>query len=191
MFPEVNGQPLIPVGFDEFTETGNYSLEKYLQDFLAVPYEKDGQFYDRMTDVDYVEWLKVFNEANREGLLANDVFIDKRSQMEEKMAQGRYFAMLYQRTDVAAQQQILYNNDPNSIYVAVDGPKNSNGDDHTLPGGGIQGWTVTMISKNCKRPDRAIELMSYLMSEHGQKMVLLGPEGVTYDMGIYLYRMWI
>ena len=102
--------------------------------------------------------------------------------MEEKMAQGRYFAMLYQRTDVAAQQQILYNNDPNSIYVAVDGPKNSNGDDHTLPGGGIQGWTVTMISKNCKRPDRAIELMSYLMSEHGQTMVLLGPEGVTYDM---------
>ena len=39
-----------------------------------------------------------------------------------------------------------------------------------------------MISKNCKRPDRAIELMSYLMSEHGQHMVWLGVEGVTWDM---------
>ena len=182
MFPEVNGQPLIPIGFDEFTETGNFSLEKYLQDFLAVPYEKDGKLYDRTTDPDYIEWLKVFNEISREGLLANDVFVDKRSQMEEKMAQGRYFAMLYQRTDIATQQKILYNNDPNSIYIAIDGPKNANGDDHTLPGGGIQGWTITMISKNCERPDRAIEFMSYLMSEHGQKMVLLGPEGETYDM---------
>lgn len=182
MFPEVNGQPLIPIGFDEFTETGNYTIEKYLQDFLAIPYEKDGELYDRMTDPDYVNWLKAFNEAGREGLLADDIFIDKRSQMAEKIAQGRYFAMMYQRTDIAAEQKILYNNDPNSIYIAVDGPKNSNGDDPVLQGGGIAGWTVTLISKNCERPDRAIEFLSYLMSEHGQKMVFLGPEGETYDM---------
>ena len=182
MFPEVNGQPLIPIGLDEFTETGNYTIQKYLQDFLAIPYEKDGKLYDRNTDPDYVNWLKTFNEAGRQGLLADDIFIDKRSQMAEKIAQGRYFALMYQRTDIAAEQKILYSNDPNSIYMAVDGPKNANGDDPVLQGGGITGWTVTLISKNCKRPDRAIEFLSYLMSEHGQKMVFLGPEGETYDM---------
>lgn len=182
MFPEVNGQPLIPIGVHEFGENGNWSFEKYLQDFLAVPYEKDGIFYDRTTDPDYVNWLKVFRQAGEQGLLADDIFIDKRAQMEEKIAQGRYFCMLYQRTDMSAQQKVLYANDAQSIYMAVDGPQNSKGEPHTLPGGGIQGWTVTMISKNCERPDRAIELLTYMMSEHGQKMVFLGPEGETYDI---------
>lgn len=182
MFPEVNGQPLIPIGLHEFGERGNDSLEKFIQNFLAVPYEKDGKLYDRTTDPDYISWLKTFRQAGAEGLLANDIFIDKRSQMEEKIAQGRYFCMLYQRTDMAAQQKVLYANDPNSIYMAIDGPKNAKGDNHTLQGGGIAGWTVTMISKNCERPDRALELMSYMMSEHGQKMIFLGPEGVTYDI---------
>ncbi len=38
-----------------------------------------------------------------------------------------------------------------------------------------------MISKNCECPDRAIELFSYMMSEHGQLMIYKGVEGVTYD----------
>ena len=182
MFPQVNGQPLIPIGFHEFGELGNSSFEEYLQNFLAVPYEKEGKYYDRYTDPDYINWLKTFSKAGQEGLLANDIFIDKRAQMEEKIAQGRYFAMMYQRTDMANQQKILFENDPNSIYMAIEGPKNANGDDHTLQGVGIAGWTVTMISKNCENPDRAIQLMSYLMSEEGQKLICLGIEGQTYDV---------
>ena len=182
-FPKVNGQSLIPVGAHEFGAIGNASFDQYLANFLAIPYEKDGKIYDRdrYTDPELVRWLKAFRELGAEGYLADDIFIDKRAQMEEKIAQGRYFAMLYQRTDLADQQKILYANDPNSIYMAIDGPKNSKADDHTLPGTGINGWTVTMISKNCERPDRAIQLMSYLMSEHGQLMVWLGVEGVTWD----------
>lgn len=181
MFPEVNGQPLIPIGFHEFGEIGNFSFESYLQNFLAVPYEKEGKYYDRYTDPDYINWLKTFSQAGREGLLSNDIFVDKRAQMEEKIAQGRYFAMMYQRSDMANQQKILFENDPNSVYIAVDGPKNAKGDDPTLAGVGIAGWTVTLISKNCERPDRAIELLTYLMSEHGQMRTFLGVEGETYD----------
>ena len=181
-FPEVNGQSLIPIGAHEFTATGNNSFDNYLSNFLAIPYEKDGKYYDRYTDPELITWLKTFRELGEEGYLVDDIFIDKRAQMDEKIAQGRYFCMLYQRTDLASQQKILFENDPNSIYIAVDGPKNSKGEDHRLPNSGISGWTLTMISKNCKRPDRAIELMSYLMSEHGQHMVWLGVEGVTWDM---------
>jgi putative aldouronate transport system substrate-binding protein len=180
-FPEVNGQSLIPVGAHEFSSIGNVSFDQYLSNFLAVPYEKDGQYYDRYTDPELVRWLKAFRELGAEGLLADDIFIDKRAQMEEKIAQGRYFCMLYQRTDLADQQKILYANNPDSIYIAVEGPKNSKGDPHTLPGTGINGWTVTMISKNCKRTDRAIQLFSYLMSRHGQLMTWLGVEGITWD----------
>lgn len=180
-YPEINGQPIIPIGAHEFAANGNNSFDNYLCNFLAVPYEKDGKVYDRFTDPELIRWLKTFRELGQEGYLLDDIFIDKRAQMEEKIAQGRYFCMLYQRTDLATQEKILYENDPNSIYIAVDGPKNSKGDAYTLPGTGISGWTLTMISKNCKHPDRAIQLCSYLMSEHGQLMTWLGVEGVTWD----------
>lgn len=168
-FPTVNGQPLIPFGLHEFTDTGNYSLESYLQNFLAIPMEKDGKLYDRLTDPEYIRWLKTLRKANEMGLLAKDIFVDKRAQMEEKIAQGRYFAMLYQRSDMAAQQQALYAKDKNSIYIAVDGPANSNLDPPTLAGDGIAGWTITLISKDVKDKARAIRFLSYLISEEGQK----------------------
>jgi putative aldouronate transport system substrate-binding protein len=181
-FPEVNGTPLIPLGMNEFTDVGNSSLEGYLQNFLAIPMEKDGKVYDRTQDPEYLRWLKTFRQANEKGLLAKDIFIDKRAQMEEKIAQGRYFAMIYQRSDLAAQQQALFAKDPNSIYIAVDGPANSNGDAPTLAGDGISGWTVTLISKDVKDKERAIRFLSYLISEEGNKDLFLGQEGVTYEM---------
>ncbi|MBM7565247.1 extracellular solute-binding protein [Paenibacillus sacheonensis] len=180
-FPEVNGQPLIPLGLHEFSETGNYSLEGYLQNFLAVPYEKDGKLYDRRTDPEYVSWLKTFRKANEMGLLSKDIFIDKRPQMEEKIAQGRYFAMLYQRSDFATQENALFAKDPNSVYIAIDGPGNEALDAPTLSGPGISGWTVTLISKNVKDKARAIQFLSYLVSEEGNKDLYMGIPGETYD----------
>lgn len=180
-FPEVNGVPLIPIGLHEFNDVGNNSLEEFLSNFLAVPMEKDGRVYDRRTDPEYIRWLKTFRKANELGLLAKDIFIDKRPQMEEKIAQGRYFVMLYQHTDMEAQQQALYGKDPNAVYIAVDGPANSSLDAPTLAAEGISGWTITLISKDVKDPKRALRFLSYLISEDGQKDVFLGEKGVTWD----------
>lgn len=181
-FSEVEGGALIPIGAHVFDNEGNVSFDKYLMNFLAIPWEKDGELYDRTTDPEYVRWLKVFRELGEEGYLANDIFVDTRTQMEEKISQGRYFCMLYQYTDMISQQKTLYANHPDSIYIAVEGPRNSAGDDPTLPTTGVGGWTVTLISKNCKNPERAIAFLDYLMSEHGQMLTYLGVEGETYDM---------
>lgn len=181
-FPTVGGKPLIPVGAHIFDDTGNVSFDQYLQNFLAIPMEQDGKLYDRDTDPEYIKWLKMFRKLNEEGYLPADIFIDQRVQMEEKLAEGRYFCMLYQYTDMTAQQKTLYANDPDSIYIAVDGPRNSNGADYMLPSGTASGWTLTMISKNCKDPEKAIKFLDYLISEEGQKMVYLGVEGQMYEM---------
>lgn len=181
-FPSVDGLPLIPIGAHEFTERGCDSFDIFLMNFLAVPYEKDGVFYDRYTDPEYKRWLSMFRQLGEEGLLANDIFIDKRVQLAEKAARGQYFCMLYQRTDLADVQRLRYSQDPDSVYIAVDGPRNSSGDPYTLPGTSLNGWTVTLISKNCRRPDLAIQLMSFLMGEEGQKLIALGVEGEHYTM---------
>lgn len=180
-FPTFDGQPLIPLGLHEFTDTGNYSLESYLQNFLAIPMVKDGKLYDRYTDPEYIRWLKTLRKASEMGLLSKDIFIDKDPQIKEKIAQGRYFAMLYQRSDFTQQEQALYSKDPNKIYIAVDGPANSKLDPPTLAGDSISGWTVTLISKNVKDPARAIRFLSYLVSEEGQRDLYLGIKGQTWD----------
>ena len=182
MFPEVDGKPLIPIGSHAFEENGCNSFDSFLMNFLAVPYEKDGKLYDRYTDPEYISWLKFFRKLGEEGYLSSDIFVDQRTQMNEKVADGRYFCMLYQRTDIADQESVLYETNPDSIYIAVDGPKNSRGDDYVLPTNAITGWTLTLVSRNCKHPDRAIAFLDYMMSEEGQKMISLGVEGEMYDM---------
>ena len=182
MFPEVDGQPLIPFGSDEFGDEGPNSIGKFLHNFLAIPQEKNGKFYDRFSDPEYKRWLATFQQANEKGLISPEIFIDKRAQMEEKIAQGRYFAMLYQRTDLLAPQNTLFENDPDSVYMAIDGPANSQMDDPVLTGVGISGWTVTLISKNCKDPERAIRFMSYWMSKEGQEDFYFGVEGLTHEV---------
>lgn len=182
MFPEVDGGDLIPIGAHVFEETGCTSFDQYLQNFLAVPFEKDGEYYDRNTDPEYIRWLKMFRQLGEDGYLADDIFVDSRTQTSEKLATGRYFCLLYQWTDMQDQEKLLYANNPDSIYIAVEGPRNSNGDDPILPTGGINGWTVTLISKNCEHPERAIAFIDYLLSEHGQMVTYLGVEGETYDV---------
>ena len=180
MYPEVDGKSLIPIGSHIFEENGCNSFDNFLMNFLAVPYEKDGKLYDRHTDPEYLSWLKFFRKLGEEGYLSSDIFVDQRTQMNEKVAEGRYFCMLYQRTDIADQESTLYEKNPDSIYIAVDGPKNSKGDDYVLPTNTINGWTLTLISKNCKHPDRAIAFLDYMMSEEGQKRISLGGEGEMY-----------
>ncbi|WP_191016167.1 extracellular solute-binding protein [Treponema zioleckii] len=185
-FPTVNGTPLIPFGTAEFTDVGNSQLQTVLSHFLAINPEQDGKFEDANLGLtenpEYVRWLKMFRQAHEEGLIPTDIFVDKRSQIEEKAAQGRYFCMLYMNWDMQAPQNALYARDPNSIYVAVDGPKNTHADSPKLAGGSIAGWTVTLISKKCKDKARAIQFLTYLISEEGQMDTNFGIPGETYNM---------
>jgi putative aldouronate transport system substrate-binding protein len=184
-FPTVNGQSIIPLTFQEFSDGGNTALQAYLLRFLNVKPEKDGK-YESLdlgpNNLEYVRWLKTFRQAAEEGLIPMDVFVDKRSQIEEKAAQGRYFCMMYNNWDMQAPQNALYARDPNMIYIAIDGPKNSRGDPPALAGPGISGWTITLISKNCKDKARAVQFLSYLISEEGQMDVCFGIENDTYTI---------
>lgn len=181
-FPKINGQPLIPIGFHEFGDAGSDSLNDYIRNFLNIPREKNGKLYDGREDPEYLRWMKTLRKANEMGLIAPDVFIDKRAQMEEKIAQGRYFAMLYQRTDMVQGQQALWDKDPNTAYIAVDGPADAKLDPPKLAGPGISGWTLSMITKNSKNAARAIAFFTYWISAEGQRDMYLGKKGETWDV---------
>ena len=185
-FPTSNGLPLIPFGTAEFTDVGNSQLQAVLSHFLAISPEQNGKFEDAALGLtenpEYIRWLKALRKAHSEGLIPTDIFVDKRSQIEEKAAQGRYFCMLYQNWDMQAPQNALYARDPESIYIAVDGPKNTQKEDPKLAGGSIAGWTVTLISKKCRDKARAIQFLTYLISEEGQMDTNFGIPNETYTI---------
>ncbi len=185
-FPLVNGEPLIPLGTDEFTATGCPKLQDMLCHFLAIPPEQDGKFTDYSMGLseneEYIRWLKTFRKAHELGLMPREVFVDKRSQIEEKAEKGLYFALLYYNWDMQNAQNKLYQKNKDGIYIAVRGPANSRGDDPKLSFGGISGWTLTLISKKCKDPARAIQFLTYLISEEGQMDTYFGEEGKTYSI---------
>ncbi len=185
-FPEaLNGEPLIPFGTTAFTTTGNTGFEDILLEFLAVPREIDGEFVPTSngnTSEEYITWLKTFRQANEDGLLKDDIFIDDRTQIEEKIQQGRYFALMYQAIDAMNPLGQLYANSPDSVYIAVDGPSNSDLDTHALSVPGYSGWEVTFVTKNAENPERIASLLAWGHSEEGQTALYSGELGVTYDM---------
>ncbi|WNS45961.1 extracellular solute-binding protein [Paenibacillus sp. MMS20-IR301] len=178
-YPEYKGQPISP-----FFAQGNvpYGMSEYLQNLLAVPHEKDGKVYDRVTDPDYLTWLKTFRTAYERGLINVDFLVDSDTQVEEKTNNARYFMMIREWTGMSAVNPMLASGaNPDSYYIAVDGPQNSKGDSAKLFPGNMDGWMVTMISKSTEHPERAIRFLTYLASEEGQRDLFLGKEGETWD----------
>lgn len=176
-FPEYKGEPITPMTVQN---AAGYGLVEYLQNFLAIPYAVDGKVYDRMTDPTYIKWLKVLRAAYEEGLVTADLLIGDTS--GEKLNNGRYFCMLHEFTGVIGANSLLYQKDPESVYMAIDGPANDALDKPINFPGAMIGWMPVFISKNCKDPERAIRFMSYWASEEGQRDFFLGEEGVTFDM---------
>ncbi len=180
-FPKVDGQPLLPIGFHPFGETGTDSLKKMLQQFLAIPHDVNGKLRAREDDPEWVRWMKVFRKANELGLISKDVFVDQRSQIEEKITQGRYFSLLYQRSDFNTPQINLYAKNPKGTYIAIDGPANAKMDPPKLEGLGIEGWLLAMVSSKSRHPDRAFRFLSYMISEEGLTDNFLGIQGKHWD----------
>ena len=180
-FPTLNGQPLITIGFHPFDQNGNHSFNQMLPQFLAISREVNGKLRSRYDDPEWVRWMKTFRKANEQGFISKDVFVDQRSQIEEKIAQGRYFSMLFQRSDLNNQQNSLFAVNPKGTYIAIDGPTNSTMGAPKLEGLGIEGWLLAMISSKSKHPDRAIRFLSYMISEEGQTDCMLGIQGMHWD----------
>ncbi|CAI6048759.1 hypothetical protein PAECIP112173_01306 [Paenibacillus sp. JJ-100] len=168
-----------------FWAQGNtsYGMTEYLQNLLAIPHEQNGKVYDRMTDPDYIQWLKTFRTAYEQGLINVDFMVDSSAQVHEKTKHAQYFMMIREWTDISelnSKLEVLTNQ--SSYYIAVDGPRSSRGESAKLFPGSMDGWMVTMISKSTKNPERAIRFLTYLASEEGQRDLFLGKEGETWVM---------
>ena len=172
-FAEINGQPIIPFLIGrEFTSIGNSSLDqggmKWLLNLPAN--ERDFYTYDLNTDPEIIRWLRAINQAFIEGLISNDQFTDKETQIYEKLHSGRVFSTIAAANVIAESSNAqFYQNDPNTIFVPIEAMLNSKNEMAFYAAGGLAGWHVNMITKNCKDPERAIKFFHYWLSDEGQE----------------------
>lgn len=178
-FPNVT-----PFGFKGFSAEGDTgSLGGTFQNHIGVPITKDGKWYNRNLDKDYLTWVKAFNKAYKEGYISNDNFSDNNTKFEEKVARGQYAAIMaggIPQLSGSLQKNIATH--PKQKYIAVDGPKSTEGREPTLNQTGISGWSVTYITKKVKDPQKAIQLFTYLLSDEGQYLTNFGVKGETYEL---------
>ncbi|KAB8289108.1 sugar ABC transporter substrate-binding protein [Bifidobacterium ramosum] len=172
---------LVPFGFNDFSG-GNSSLDTVLQNMLGVPtLSKDGTFYDRQMDDDYLTWLKTLRQVHEDGNISDDSFADDGDTFKEKESTGKYATMLVTGfVGQSAPLQQWASTDPDGQYVAIDGIRSTKGRKPTLSETGLSGWTVSYITKQCKNPAKAIQIFTYLLSDYGEMLVNYGIEGKTY-----------
>lgn len=180
------GKPVIPLGISIFNggSEPNGVFNRTLADFIGVPVlTEDGKYYDRYTDPDFQKWLKTFVKARQDGLTDKDMITMTKDDKDARLTNGSYFA--YFASDVNGETDALSlwaNEHPDKVYIAVNGPSSTVGRKTALPGTSIEGWTQTFISKTCKNPRKAMELVTYLVSEYGNNVMDFGREGETYTI---------
>ncbi|WP_310605596.1 extracellular solute-binding protein [Anaerosporobacter sp.] len=175
---------LYPIGFNAFTTDSTGSMGDPFQDFIGVPLlDADGKYYNRNLDEDYLSWIKTFNEAYRLGYISDDSFADDGTAFEEKIKSGKYATVMMDGTPQCSGFLTTWmNSNPDSAYIAIDGPQSTIGNKPTLNQAGIGGWMVSYITKKCKDPAKAIQLFTYLLTEEGQILTQYGIEGVSYNV---------
>ena len=179
------GRPLVAFSGDmmNIMTNDNGAFSGVIQDFLAIPtVNADGTFFDRDAHPEYLEWLLVFRQAYEEGLITPDQFSDDNETVNNRFETGNFFALMTSNTnDFASRLNNISNNNPDQMMIPVSGPRNSAGDPHTFAAGGINGWTHTFITQNTNDPQTAIQVLTYLYSDHGQMLQQFGVEGETFE----------
>lgn len=130
-----------------------------------------------------------FNQLYRENLITSSNFSYTKDNINSQILNGRPFAYIGASQQhgayLANREKSGYNQTTGKVadsneYVSIV-LTNSKGDAPLLLDYAGRGLHITMITANCKRPDRVIKVMDYLMSEQGQRELYYGEtEGEYY-----------
>lgn len=173
---------LVPLGFNNLG-TGEGSLGDTLQDLLGVPLaNEDNSFYDRNLDEDYLSWLRTLRQAHENGCISDDSFSDDGTIFQEKISIGKYACLIMSGISQQSGFLTTFTNNTGVSYIAIDGPQSTVGNEPTMSQSGISGWMITFVSKTCQDPAKAIQTITYLLSDYGQVLTTYGIEGETYTI---------
>ena len=185
--PTICLYPFMPTATNDYF---NYTLSA-LMELFCVPYEdSNGNYVYQYDTPEFIEVMEFLNTLYNEKLITSSNFSYSRTDIGTQILNGRPFALIgasqTQGGYFANYEKAGYNATTDTVadsnrYVSIV-LTNSRGDAPLLMDYAGRGLYVTMITKNCKRVDRVIKVMDYMMSEQGQRELYYGEtEGEYYS----------
>lgn len=180
-YPTLDGKNSIPLGGygnggDGTLLTIGYSFG--LKQDISINFDDDSVTL-RFLDPNYEEFAVYMNRLFREGLLDPEFFV-KNAQQSTEGAASNVFMMpwVYHALDEA--NMILRQNDPDSVFVAIE-PMNNCGSSFSYRGSSrMTGSSIAFITKKCSDPAAALRLMRYGASPAGSLQMYKGNPGEHY-----------
>ncbi len=157
--------------FIGFRKLDNYGLSGTMTSNVT-------EYINAMDTSDSPTWqiFKFFNKAYQMGILDPDSVTMKYDQWAEKIMAGQ---VLYVPFGWYATTPLM--EDENKTFLPVKFESFEN-DSFTCSYAYSQGGASYAISKNCKSPERAMELLNYAWSYEGAMMFVNGIQGENWDM---------
>lgn len=184
---------LAPFNLTATNDCFNYSLSALMEMFCVPMEDSEGNYLYQYDTPEFVEVIKFLNELYRANLITSGNFSYKRSDVGSNLLNGKAFAYIgasqQHISELGIREKEGHDNatgitDDEHTYVSIV-LTNSRGDAPLLLDYAGRGLYVTMITKNCKRVDRVIKVMDYLLSEQGQREMYYGKnEGEYYTYAV-------
>lgn len=167
----------IGVQLDPFTDTGNLSVI-WLSQYFAVPFENaDGSYNYQLSDKRYEEVVTFLNALFNKGYIADANLTANTASVKRNISLGNVFVSMATPQNYNDAFLNCYNNGIKYVPLVL---KNDAGDAPVLQDLRGKGYMLSMITKNCSRPDKVIKLFDFLSSEEGQLLINFGIEGDTF-----------
>jgi len=137
----------------------------------------DGNAYELLTDESSTFWnsMKYFFKANQLGLLDPESFTQQMDQYSAKLDNLQLLSSIANWWTGGGNKKLAAAGNPEAGYAMIPITGTS------IYKGGMSptGWSgkYLAISKNSKHPERAIELLNYLFTPEGSRLVVNGVEG--------------
>ena len=142
--------------------------------------ENAGEVKYQVEAPEYKAALQYLNRLYRKGYITAESLIYQVEQYRQKVYSGEAFAIVRSVTESQGANTAFKEAGFDTYkFVPVENLLSEN----PLYVNDSIGWSGTYITKSCKYPDRAIQLMSLMKSKEGQMLSEFGVEGVTYTIG--------
>ena len=161
------------------TLTGNKAINWLMEYFNVMPEDSQGNLTYQYEDERFLEMMLFLNDLYSENLIISNNFTTSTSQVGSYIQNGLPFVCVLSPQDYAGNFKEWSLKNPSAEYVPIL-LTNKDGEVPQLRSLAGNGYRFSMITANCKRPDRVIKLFDYLWSEEGQRLLYYGVEGVTY-----------
>lgn len=172
---------VVPFGLGGFWKLQNFSAWSGAAGGNTYQYLDDGSVVHGVSVPAHKEYLKYANTMARSGYITAEAYANEDEANSHALAySGGCFAYCWYLSPAGSLEPMnaeskKINPDAEWAVLPAIGGENSGF-------GTSKGWCGTFITRNCKNPEAATKLVTFLFSDEGRRLTKWGREGVEYTL---------